>query len=655
MLGAMARHALNHISPLIKPTQINNMANIDIHQGACVNRADFIHLVRMSEHASADDSKAYRRSVAAFAALGYLWVIGCLLLAAGLLYWTVGAMMRDHFKLVYIGLVVMAVGLLWGSLRALLCRIDAPQGTTLLPADAPVLFDALERIRKKIKGPPIHHVRLDGDFNASICQLPRFGLFGGAVNHLTIGLPLLLALDRPRFLAVMAHEYGHLRSDHGQFGAWIYRTRLSWSKLAHSMRNDQGPAAAATQAFLRWYFPRFLAKTFAMARQDEYEADRIAGKLLGREIAGAALSEIAVKSTWLAQEFWPMHWRTALASPQPVGPYVAMRQLLALALPEEFANEHLRQALRKISDVDDTHPGLRDRLDALAAAKTMPPSTGKSALDLLGPGAAKWLQQFDKQWCRDNATDWKHHHQYLARIRTQVETWTASAGRNSADEMAALGDLKKRLDPKANVRACYERALQITPSHAGGLRGLVQCLGPSEQHVRLDGLAQLFEHSVANRWWACRVAVSALEKPAADGSMDDKALKLWRGRLKQAQETEARAWEEMTETPFFQSITRHDLNDFEKGEFLADMARCKPVARAWLVRKHLREFAYRRCYLLFIELPGLDDEDRYTLCRSLERTLDLPGPVLVLWAGYSPTRGEIEQNAFDPLFVKAMV
>ena len=47
-----------------------------------MDRADFIHLVRLSEQASADDSRAYRRSVAAFAALGYFWVLGCLLLAA---------------------------------------------------------------------------------------------------------------------------------------------------------------------------------------------------------------------------------------------------------------------------------------------------------------------------------------------------------------------------------------------------------------------------------------------------------------------------------------------------------------------------------------------------------------------------------------------
>lgn len=617
-----------------------------------MQRADFIHLVRLSEHASADNSAAYRRSVAMFAALGYAWVLGCLLLAGSLLWWTIQAMAHGQFKGMYIGLLVAGAGLLWSSLRALWCPLSAPQGLVLLPADAPLLFEALERIRKKINGPPIHHVLLDGDFNASISQLPRFGLLGGAVNYLTIGLPLLMALDRSRFLAVMAHEYGHLRSNHGQFAAWIYRTRLSWTRLEHSMRGDEGVAAAATQAFLRWYFPRFLAKTFALARQDEYEADRIAGKLLGREVAGAALGEIAIKSIWFANDFWPAHWRTAVNNPQPVGPYVAMRQLLALAPLPEFARQTMRQALNKISDVDDTHPVLRDRLEALQVSPNVPTWSSKSALELLGTSAAKRLAQLDKQWCLDNASDWKLHHAYLARLRGRVEALNASVGRNSADEMAELGHLQQRLNPQAEVRPCYERALRITPSHPAGLRGLIGCLSAPEQALRLESLEQLFEHSMANRWWACRNAVSALENPTADTPHDDKALKLWRARFKQAQEIEARAWEELTQTPFFHSISTHDLNDFEKGEFQADMTRCKPVMRAWLVRKNLRELAYRRCYLVFVELPGLADEDRYDLCRQLEHTLDLPGPVLVLWAGHSPTLAEIEQHASAALFVR---
>lgn len=619
-----------------------------------MERADFIHLVRLSEHASADDSRAYRRSVAAFAALGYLWVIGCLLLATGVLIWIWGAMAQGGFKGFYIWPVTAALALLWGSLQALWCRLEAPKGVALSPTDAPALFEALERIRQKTNGPPIHHVQLDANFNASISQLPRYGLFGGAVNYLTIGLPLLLAIDRPRFLAVMAHEYGHLRSGHGQFAAWIYRTRLSWTRLAHNMRDDNGPAAAATQAFLRWYFPRFLAKTFALARQDEFEADRIAGKLLGREVAGAALTEIAIKSNWFAHEFWARHWRAAALTPQPVGPYSAMRKLLALPPPSEFAQETLRQALKQISGVDDTHPVLRDRLEALDVGQTLPAWSRQPALELLGASAAKWLSHFDKQWCREHATDWKQHHAYLSRVQAHIDVLTASAGRNNADEMTELGNLKKRLDPQADVRACYERALQITPGHGGGLRGLVQCLVQTEHRLRLDCLDQLFEYSAANRWWACRMAVNALEKPATDGTRDDKTLALWRERLRQTDEAERRAWEELSGTPFFQSITRHDLNEFELGEFQSDLARCQPVTRAWLVCKNLREFAYRRCYLLFIELPGLADEDRYQLCRHLETALDLPGQVLVLWAGASPTMADIERHAFDPLYVRTL-
>ncbi len=618
-----------------------------------MERADFIHLVRLSEHASAEDSQAYRRHVALFAALGYVWVVACFVLAVTLLLYAGKALIQGHFKVVYASLLLASAGLFWSSLRSLWCRLDPPVGETLTAAEAPELFAMLERIRQKIKGPPIHHVRLDGNFNASISQLPRWGLFGGAVNHLTIGLPLLLSVDKPRFLAVMAHEYGHLRGEHGQFAAWIYRTRLSWMKLAHHMRRDEGPMAVATQAFLHWYFPRFLARTFALARQDEFEADRIAGKLLGREVAAAALTEIAIKSQWMSEQFWPRHWASAADHTQAPGPFTAMRKLLGLPPDADFARHTLRQTLKQISDVDDTHPVLRDRLEALDVKADLPSWSTRPALDMLGASAAKWLHHFDAQWCRDNASEWRLHHSYLNRVRARRDALTASVARNNADEMAELGHLHQRLGALERARSSYEKALQLTPGHAAGLRGLVQCLDDGDHDLRMDSLNQLFEMSQAQRWWACRMAVQALEKRVAAGGPHDAELKLWRARLKQAGEAENRALEEITETPFFHAITQHDLNEFELGEFLADLARCKPVWRAWLVNKTLKEFAYRRCYLLFLELPGMDDEDRYHLCRNLERALDLPGPVLVLWAGHSPTLQDIQRNAFSPVYARA--
>lgn len=63
-----------------------------------MDQADFVHLVRVSEHASAADSHAYRRGVAAFAALGYAWVLGCLALGGGIVAWVLPQMVHGRFR-----------------------------------------------------------------------------------------------------------------------------------------------------------------------------------------------------------------------------------------------------------------------------------------------------------------------------------------------------------------------------------------------------------------------------------------------------------------------------------------------------------------------------------------------------------------------------
>ncbi|PBI89134.1 M48 family metallopeptidase [Variovorax boronicumulans] len=615
-----------------------------------MDRADFVHLVRLSEHASADDSARYRRGVAAFAALGYLWVLACLGLAVGIVAWVVVSVADGRFNFTRGWLLVFALGLFWATLRALWVHFDEPDGEPLTRADAPGLFEALDRIRERIKGPPVHRVYLDDNFNASIRQVPRFGLFGGALNSLSIGLPLLMMLDRQRLLSVLAHEYGHLRGNHGRLSAWIYRTRLSWLRLDASLQRDEGVMALVSQAFFRWYFPRFAAKTFALARQDEYEADRISGRLLGTAVAAAALTEVAIKGNWYASEFWPWHWARAEREPLPPGPFAALRQRARTPPSEEFARQALREAMRRVSDLDDTHPVLRDRLEALNQKAALPAWSQRPALDMLAD-KHKWIAHFDNAWRRAHAADWKQHHAHRSRIRERIAVLAARGERNTPDEMVEWADAERRLDPAAPVRARYESALQIAPDHPGALRGLAQMLPVRERAERLVVLERLHQSGVASRWWAAKNAVASLEDPEA-GPHDEQGLKLWRARLKEAEEAEARAWEEITDTPFFSQISRHDLNDHELGELRADIARCLPVSRLWVVRKNLREFAWRRAYIVFVEVPGLDDEDRWHLCRELEQTLTLPGAALVLWAGHSPTLEDIERQAFGTVWVR---
>ncbi len=609
-----------------------------------MDRADFIHLVRLSEHASAEDSQRYRRGVAVFAALGYVWVISCLALAIAVIVWGLGPLWQGRLHAGRIWALFFGVGLLWVTLRALWVRFDPPDGMRLRQEDAPGLFEALERIRKKIHGPPIHEVYLDDRFNASIRQVPRYGLFGGAVNCLCVGLPLLMALERRRLLSVLAHEYGHLRGNHGRLSAWIYRTRMSWLRLDASLQRDQGPMALLSQAFFRWYFPRFAARTFALARQDEYEADRISGALLGSKVAAAALTEIAIKGRWYAQMFWPGHWARAGSEGTVAGPFVTLRERFCDAPTPQFAREALRQALRQVSDVDDTHPVLRDRLEAFDHRPALPSWSRKPALDLLAD-PEKWISHFDREWRRRHADDWRQHHAWLGRMRDRIAELAASAARHNASEMVEWADLERRADPAADVRDRYARALQQTPEHAGALRGLVQTLPLAERSAALELLEKLYTADASSRWWAAQHAVDLLEHPES-GTYDDAAIKHWRARRKAAEEAERRAWNELVDTPFFSQIARHDLSEFEAGELRADFTRCKPLMRAWVGRKNLREFPWRRAYIVFVELPGLDDDERHDLCRSLERSLSLPGIALVLWAGHSPTLQEIERQSF---------
>ena len=432
-----------------------------------MEQADFVHMVRMSEHASAENSRAYRLSVGAFAALGYAWVLGCLALGAGLVGWAGLQLLQGRFRLGLVLVVLAAGGLFWVSLRALWVRLDAPEGVEITALEAPALFEALERIRRKIRAPMIHHVRLNDEFNASIQQVPRYGLLGGSVNHLTIGLPLLMALNRPRFLAVLAHEYGHLRGDHGRFAAWIYRSRLAWMQLHYGLQDDTSPVTLATQAFLRWYFPRFSAKTFALARQDEYEADRIAGRLMGRDVAAAALTEMEVRGAWMQSEFWARHWSKAADNPLPVGPYRSLRRRLARMPDPAFANDALRQALQRISGVDDTHPVLRDRIEALDTPPILPDWSHGNAIELLGSDAKRWVAHFDRQWCRDHASEWKLHHAWLMQVRARVQVLTADMAQNQAQDLVELARLMRLPDTYSAVTPTPDQFDQLVVLRSG--------------------------------------------------------------------------------------------------------------------------------------------------------------------------------------------
>ncbi len=98
------------------------------------------------------------------------------------------------------------------------------------------------------------------------------------------------SLSPEEFQAVVAHEFGHLSGAHSRFGAWIYRLRTGWARLSDALRTHNHWSAALFTRFFNWYAPLFSAYSFAQARQQEYEADRMSVEAMGREATASALS-----------------------------------------------------------------------------------------------------------------------------------------------------------------------------------------------------------------------------------------------------------------------------------------------------------------------------------------------------------------------------
>lgn len=618
-----------------------------------MEQADFIHLVRESEIESANNSAVYRRSVIRFALLGYAWVLGCLALAVSVGAWVIAHTVQGQFRAAYIWLGIFALCLFWSSLKALWSGpSEEPEGIAITQEQAPELFKALERIRRKVKGPTIHAVYLQDNFNAAIWQRPRFGMFGGSVNYLMVGLPLLMGLDKARVMAVLAHEYGHLRENHNRLSAWVYRSRRAWLKLYFSMREDDSAMAIATRSFLNWYFPRFAAKTFAMARQDEYEADRIAAQLLGADVAAATLTEMEIKATWLDEAFWAQHWRSAALHALPQGPYSAMHAMLRLRPETAFAQEALRRALSKISDVDDTHPALRDRVEAITGGRPGLPSwSTKGAIGLLGPQAERWMREFDARWCQNNASTWKQHHARLTRWQEHAQRLQAMTHRDAAKTME-LARLLHKIDHSASTRHLYEQILVDHPQHPGALAGLITTLTPSESTQQRQYLEMLWQTAPSYRPFSARTMVALLETQTRQAGYEAVAMRLWRDRQREAEQEQESFMAQLQEATLFSRTSRTDLSEFELTDLRCELALYKTISQAWLLSKHEPSMPELRIHLLLVQAPALGEDARMQLRRALYADLDLPGMLLIVSVGVGEAASEEEarRHAREPLY-----
>ncbi|MEC5387720.1 M48 family metalloprotease [Uliginosibacterium sp. H3] len=396
---------------------------------------------------------AYRMRTVALAALGYLYVFGLLAVSLGGVALGL-SMVTSHHTLVG-GKVMFIFGALSVLVvRALWVRFDRPQGLRLSAEQAPKLFELVEKVRQKCGGPKLHEVLLVDELNAAICQTPRLGLFGWYRNSLIIGLPMMQALSVSQFSAVLAHEFGHLVGAHGKMGAWVYRLRATWARILQSFDERDSVIDAAARAFLRWYIPYFQAYSFVLARQQEFDADRISAKVAGAHNAADALVAVNLQARFLHESYWPKVWGAAdHAAQPPLMPFSGMSTAIKLGAEGTQAADWLAEALRERTDTHDTHPCLRERLEAFDHKAQLPAALKASAAQTLLQGCLQDLiKRLDKDWWLASRERWSERHNEVQGARASIAELGEQEPRGmSAANLMRLGMAYRTLGDKSNA------------------------------------------------------------------------------------------------------------------------------------------------------------------------------------------------------------
>lgn len=434
----------------------------------------FHELVQRVEQYARTHRSAYRFRVGALAVIGYAYVWTILLVCLLILALLALAIFNVPGGAFAVGKLAIPVIVIVGAvLRALWVSFPPPMGVRLRRRDAPPLFGLLDELKAKLDTPRFHRVYLTDDFNAAVAQRPRLGPLGFYQNCLMIGWPLLEALSADEFRAVLAHELGHLSRAHGRFGAWIYRIRMTWTRIVEQLESSHRWGYQLFDWFLKRWAPYFNAYSFVLAREQEYEADRHAAEIAGGPLMARALVAIALHGSRLDRRFWPDVARRAADNPEPpAGVLLELREKVRSPIPPEDGRRWLAVALNQQADTADTHPSLSARLKALDVRPVSLEDLGKAgppaAETYLGAEHLRFGEQLDANWRKFIAPGWREKHEAdgKGKKRLQELERKAAASPLSLKEAAERADLALELQAPEEALGPLDALLALEPDHA---------------------------------------------------------------------------------------------------------------------------------------------------------------------------------------------
>jgi len=560
--------------------------------------AEYQKLIHRLEELAVQAPRRYLLRVTALAALGIGFVVLAFLAALAAVVGT-AAILFVSKKLVLLKIVWIPAVFAYLVFKAMWVRIPPPEGRSLARGDAPRLFAEIEQVRKALGAQKIHHVVVTPDFNAAVAQVPRLGLFAWPENYLVVGVPLMASVTLDEFRAVLAHEFGHLSRHHARFGNWIYRTRQTWHRLLAILEQENSLATKLFGRFFEWYTSYFNAYSFVLARANEYEADRASARVAGAAAAGSALIAVHAKAAYLDSQYWEKVWAGVQERAEP--PQTPYSDLVALckAVPLELGKAYAKVALDAKSDLNDTHPSLAARLQALGATpRTQFALTRSAADELLGDALKRLTAEQDRTWREQVAPTWRERYDRATKQRERLADLEseAAASELSLDAAWERARLTESVAGRFAALPLYRQIAQRNPEYAPAIYAFGRLLveGGDEQGVALVERAMTIDDDAQQ-------AGAELLFEFYRGRKDVAGMDRWQTRLRALARRHAAVRAELTRFSRRDVFVPHSLSVETLARLNAAITAQLKVKRAWLARKCGEESSKVSGYLLLVE------------------------------------------------------
>ncbi len=592
-------------------------------------RAPKLFRLRVTLRASRGVGSLFGLSLAAL--LAGVW--SCMPLLTG------GAPPVDWQLVLRVLLIILAIAVLVGCVRVLRGGATEPEGIVLPRDQAPRLFEMLDRMTHRFGAPCIHEVRVTGDLNVAIMQQPGWCLPLCMRNTLVLGLPLALAVTPRQFVAVLAHEFGHLRRQRTFFGGWGAYTRACWHRLLGNMESVPTWMQPAFAAWSRRESPAYCAESLALSHLDELEADEAAACVVGAHRLGRALAEIALKHRFLAEDYWRRVYAQADHAKLPsFPPYRYMGVAFRAGFDREIAADWLDDLIdASEADPPGTHPTLRTRVRALgldeeAAAELATESRDNAARRFFGDAIGRLAGMLDRQWWDAERVGWRRRHWEVSRALERIARLEREGAQLGPSDRLELAMLIERYDGDRDPLMAYRDIVPEASGHPEALLAMGRLL-----LNRGDPSGAIYLRRAQAEDDAVGLQAAELLLEYFEGSGDELATSFYRDRLAQLLQQAVQVQAALDLPIDALRNLSPGLEMFELRSLVRQLRQHDPVLSAYITRRRTEAAPLWRAYLLVICVAPEALEAAESIARDIEAGIAVAGlwRVQILLAGSS--------------------